>query len=60
MTRPLVIIAGAEPEQLHHLAGIIRDALDRELDPEAPPPRITSTTGDPDQIVLPTGWHTTY
>lgn len=60
MSRPLIIIAGAEEDQLRRLAGIIRDALDRELDPEAPTPRLTSTTGDPDQIVLPSGWHTTY
>lgn len=60
MTRPLVIIAGAEDEQLGRMASIIRDALDRELAPETPAPRITSTTGDPDKIVLPHGWHTTY
>ncbi len=60
MSRPLIIIAGAEGEQLDRLVRIIRDALDRDLDPEAPTPRLTSTTGDPDQIVLPSGWHTTY
>lgn len=60
MNRPLIIIAGAEGDELSAIVGAIREALDRALDPEAPTPRITSTTGDPDKIVLPSGWHTTY
>lgn len=59
MTRPLIIIAGADQDTLSLLARTVRDAFEREL-PEHIDPRITSTTGDADKIVLPAGWHTTH
>lgn len=60
MNRPLIIIAGAEEEQLGRIARILIDALERKLPSDATMPRVTSTTGDADRIILPAGWHTTH
>lgn len=59
MSRPLVIIAGADEDRLVSIARAIIDALEPVI-PEGEMPRVTSTTGDADRIVLPAGWHTTH
>lgn len=56
MSRPLIIIAGAADDERDEVVDRILDAF-RDRDER---PRITATSGDPDQIILPGGMHTTY